>query len=214
MARFIAGPRMGKRSRTARQRAPGSGEHREFGLVFANRAHGGLADRGTRDAERWRLDPHFFSSTWADAGVANWTENQGRGGYAAPPVVAPQYAGESDGPSLCNIGFGEMLAGISYRSCRGRRSDEPSEVSHATTFATIHPSHRHRGQGPAPCSPSRLWRSRNNQVDAVADKPESEDKRAKDDDLVGMRVDPGSDFGHEDLALFGPEAGIYFESDV
>jgi hypothetical protein len=101
-------PQDGEAVQDGAQRAPGSGEHREFGLVFANRAHGGLADRGTRDAERWRLDPHFFSSTWADAGVANWTENQGRGGYAAPPVVAPQYAGESDKPAFGRgIGFGE-----------------------------------------------------------------------------------------------------------
>jgi len=37
------------------------------------------------------------------------------------------------------------------RNCQGRlgRSDEPSEASHATAFATMHSSRRHRGQGPA-----------------------------------------------------------------
>ena len=44
--------------------------------------------------------------------------------------------------------------------------------------------------------------SGDDQVDAIGDKPETENKRAEDDGLVGVAVDPGSDFGEEDLALF------------
>ena len=62
------------------------------------------------------------------------------------------------------------------------------------------------------CQASRP--SGDDQVDAIGDKPESENKRAEDDGLVGVAADPGSDFGEEDLALFWSETGIDFQSDI
>src|SRR5690348_6437388 len=45
------------------------------------------------------------------------------------------------------------------------------------------------------------------EVDAIGHEPESDDQAPRDDDLVGVGVDPGLEPGQERLALGGPEDG-------
>ena len=52
------------------------------------------------------------------------------------------------------------------------------------------------------------------QVDAVGDKPETEDQASPDDHLIGVRVYPGPESGQEHLALNRPEAGVDLHGKV
>src|SRR6266571_280205 len=84
-ARFIAGPRPGKRSMIARSARPGPGSSARSAWSLRIARTSRFADRRPRGAEGWGLDPDLLGGARADSGVTDRAEDQRR--RADPPAA-------------------------------------------------------------------------------------------------------------------------------